>query len=370
MRPRLHALTTLRFLAALHVVLFHMRVVAILPGGPWWYRNYASIGFVGVNFFFVLSGFILVYTYDAPQLDVRRFWRARFARIYPAYVLSLIVAAPFFFFAVHNLDLPFFAWSRQHLFWACTLTIGLLQAWVPQGALTWNSVCWSLSVEAFFYFVFPLFLFRSRKLSSSALTLCLLALWLVSLSLSFGYVSLHPDGFENVNSGSTTLFWKNVLSFNPLVRLPEFLIGMMTGRLFLSSSEGGRHSAQRFATPLFLAGLAGFAAVIVFVDRIPNPVLSAGFLSPAFAAVIYGAAQQPRWLSFLSFPWLVLLGDASYSLYLLHSLLIARTFASLTALPHSVRVAASLAAAIVASILAYRLIEEPARRWLGPKKKS
>ena len=94
MRPRLHALTTLRFFAALHVVLFHMRVIGILPGGPWWYQNFASIGFVGVNFFFVLSGFILVYTYDGPSLNVRRFWWARFARIYPAYILSLIVAAP------------------------------------------------------------------------------------------------------------------------------------------------------------------------------------------------------------------------------------------------------------------------------------
>src|SRR6476620_6656817 len=106
MRPRLHAITSLRFLAALHVVLFHMRVVGILSGGPWWYQNFASIGYIGVNFFFVLSGFILVYTYAGSSFSVRRFWQARFARIYPAYVVSLIVAAPFFFFAVRNLDLP------------------------------------------------------------------------------------------------------------------------------------------------------------------------------------------------------------------------------------------------------------------------
>jgi hypothetical protein len=134
-RPRLGALTTLRFFAALHVVLFHMRVVRILDGGPWWYQNFASIGYVGVNLFFVLSGFILVYTYAGPPLNTPRFWQARFARIYPAYVLSLIVSAPFFFFAVRHLDLPFFAWSKQHLSVACILTVGLLQAWVPQAAL-------------------------------------------------------------------------------------------------------------------------------------------------------------------------------------------------------------------------------------------
>jgi peptidoglycan/LPS O-acetylase OafA/YrhL len=367
MRPRIHALTTLRFFAALHVVLFHMRVIDILPGGSWWYQNFASIGFVGVNFFFVLSGFILVYTYG-PNVNARNFWWARFARVYPAYLLSLIIAAPFFFFALRHLHLPFYAWSKLHPVWASTLTLTLLQAWVPQGALTWNSVCWSLSVEAFFYFVFPFFLLRSRIASPRALLLWLGALWLVSLFFSCGYVFLHPDGAVNVNSGATNLFWKNVLSFNPLVRLPEFLIGMMTGHLFLSQLAG-KNESRKFATLLIMAGFAAFVGVVIFTKVIPNPVLSAGLLSPAFAAIIFGVAQRPPMTSFLDVRWLVLLGDASYSLYLLHSLLISRTFESLPMLPHIVRVAACFAAAIGASLLSYRLIEEPARRLLRPKKK-
>ena len=364
MRPRLHALTTLRFFAALHVVLFHMRVVGILPGGPWWYQNFASIGFVGVNFFFVLSGFILVYTYDGPQLSPQKFWWARFARIYPAYLLSLIVAAPFFFFAVRNLDLPFFAWSKQHLVLACVLTLALLQSWVPQAALTWNSVCWSLSVETFFYLVFPFALLRSKKLSEKKLLLCLLASWLVSLCFSLSYIYFHPDGIDKINSGETNLFWKNVLSFNPLVRLPEFLVGMFAGKLFFA-----RSTDKKIGTPLIVAGLLGFAAVVLFAPQIPNPVLSAGILSPAFAAIIYGAAQQPKWTSFLTLPALVLLGDASYSLYLLHSLVITRIFDSLRPWSWSLRVIGSLVAAILISIIAYRLVEEPARRLLRPKTK-
>ena len=371
MRPRLPAITTLRFFAAFHVVLFHMRVIGILPGGPWWYQNFASIGYVGVNFFFVLSGFILVYTYDGPSLNAGKFWWARFARIYPAYLLSLIVAAPFFFFALRQLNLPFYAWSKQHTFWACTLTLSLLQAWAPRAALTWNSVCWSLSVEAFFYLVFPFFLLRSRKLSPSALLIAVFALWCASLTFTCGYVLLHPDGAANVNSGATDLFWKNVLSFNPIVRLPEFLVGMMAGRLFLreiAGANGGTIFKKRFATLLVLAGLLAFACVVAFAPRIPNPLLSAGLLSPAFAALIFGVAQQPRWLSFLAHPWLVLLGDASYSLYLLHSLVISRAFDALPQFPHSVRVAASLAAAIASSILAYKLVADPARHLLRPPK--
>lgn len=364
MRPRLHAITSLRFFAALHVVLFHMRVVGILPGGPWWYQNFASIGYVGVNFFFVLSGFILVYTYEGSELKARNFWWARFARIYPAYLLSLIVAAPFFFFALRHLDLPFYVWSAQHTFWACTLTLSLLQAWAPQGALTWNSVSWSLSVEAFFYLLFPFLLSRSKKLSTTSLSLGILALWLISLSLSFGYVVLHPDGLDKVNSPETTLFWKNILSFNPLVRLPEFMIGMLTGRLFLAGV-----AKKELTPPLILAGLAVFAGVVCFADRIPNPVISTGLLSPAFAAIIFGAAQQPRWTGFLANRWLVLLGDASYSLYLLHSLLIARAFDRLAQFSWPFRVAGCLTVAIGASLLSYRLVEEPIRRLLRHKEK-
>ena len=358
-RPRLEALTTLRFFAALHVVLFHLRVVRILDGGPWWYQNFAGIGYVGVNFFFVLSGFILVYTYAGPALDVRRFWQARLARIYPAYVLSLMAAAPFFFFAVRHLDLPFFAWSKQHLAAACILTVALLQAWVPQAALTWNSVCWSLSVEASFYCVFPLFRRWSESWRQQRLILCLIGCWLVSLSLSLAYVFLHPDGFEKLNSTETTLFWKNILSFNPLVRLPEFLIGMLAGRIFVV----GRRE-RRLAPALVLGGLFGIAIVTALVDKIPNPVISTGLLSPAFAAIIYGLALQPRWTSFLEARWLVLLGDASYSLYLLHSIVITRVFGAMASLPWWTRVAGSLGAAVGASLVSFNWIEQPGRRML------
>lgn len=363
MRPRLNALTTLRFFAALHVVLFHMRVVGILPGGPWWYQNFASIGFVGVNFFFVLSGFILVYTYDGPALSAKNFWRARFARVYPAYLLSLVAAAPFFFFAVRHLDLPFFAWSKQHLVAACVLTLGLLQSWVPQAALTWNSVCWSLSVEAFFYFLFPFLLLRFRKIAERKLLYTLIGFWLISLCFSLSYVFLHPDGLDKVNSGETNLFWKNVLSFNPLVRLPEFLVGMLTCRLFLARDE----KAKTPSWPI-LFGALGFLCVVLLAPKIPNPMLSAGLLSPAFAALIYGVACQPKWTSFLGAGWLVLLGDASYSLYLLHTLIITRVYDAFPGQLYSARVVLSLAAAIAVSILAYRLVEEPARRFLRAKK--
>ncbi len=361
-RLRLEGLTTLRFFAAFHVILFHLNVEGILTGGPWWYQNFASIGYVGVNFFFVLSGFILVYTYAASNLNPLRFWRARFARIYPGYLFSLAVTAPFFFSTARHLNLPFFAWSMQHMMLASILALTLLQSWIPQGALTWNPVCWSLSVEAFFYSMFPFLLKRTKPLSRGRLPFWIAGVWFISLGISAAYIVVHPDGAANVNSTETTLFWKNVLSFNPLVRLPEFVVGMLTCRLFLSKGE-----SPRLGSICVLCGVAGLVLVTIFADKIPNPVISTGLLSPAFAAIIYGVALQPRWTRFLTFAPLVYLGEASYSLYLLHSWVMSTVLGAIPSLPLAVRVALCVGAAIAASLLTFKFIEQPARKLLRPK---
>ena len=360
--PKLKALTSLRFLAALHVVVFHMRITGMLPAGPWWYENFAAVGYIGVNLFFVLSGFILVYTYAGANVTPLRFWRARFARIYPAYALSLLLSAPFFFFAVHHLDIPFLAWSKQHLAAACVLTLTLLQSWAPQAALTWNAVCWSLSVEAFFYLMFPILLVWTRGFAARNLFWAI-AFWsLVSLSFSVLYILLHPDGIDKINSGETTLLWKNILSFNPLLRLPEFLVGVFAGRLFLAAKNN-----QKLATPLVVLGVAVVSALVLVADRIPRPMISAGILSPAFAAIIYGLALRPRWASFLEMGALVLLGDASYSLYLLHSTVISAVYDHIPPLQWALRAAVAFLAAVAASLLSYSLVEEPCRKLLRGK---
>jgi peptidoglycan/LPS O-acetylase OafA/YrhL len=361
-RPRLEGLTSLRFLAALQVILFHLKVERIVSGGPWWYQNFAGIGYIGVNFFFVLSGFILVYIYAAKDVYPGRFWKARFARIYPAYVLSLAVTAPFFFSALRHLNLPFFAWSERHLAFAALLTLCLLQAWIPQGALTWNPVCWSLSVEAFFYFLFPLLLRRTRTFSSRMLLWGIAIFSLISLGISVTYMLVHPDGAVKINSSEVTLLWKNVLSFNPLLRLPEFIVGMLTGLLFLR-----RKNNPAFGSICILGGSAVIALITALVGAIPNPLISAGFLSPAFAAIIFGVAQQPRWTRVLALRPLVLLGEASYSLYLLHSFVMTKALESTPYLPHEIRVAVCIAAAVGASLVSHEFVEEPARRWLRPR---
>src|SRR5215472_5538849 len=136
-RPRLPAVTSLRFFAAFHVALFHMKEMRILTG-PNWLTSFAGIGYVGVSFFFVLSGFILVYTYEGRNIELGNFWQTRFARIYPAYIFSLLLTFPFFYWGALKLHVPFFAFASDHFWLTTLLVLLLLQAWVPPAALSWN----------------------------------------------------------------------------------------------------------------------------------------------------------------------------------------------------------------------------------------
>lgn len=366
-RPRLPALTSLRFFAACHVVIFHFLAMGIVRG-PAWYQRLSSIGYVGVSFFFVLSGFILVYTYAGRPMILKEFWRARFARIYPAYAFSLLVTGPWFFFAVLTMDIPFFAWAKAHLKLVLALVPSLLQAWVPQAALSWNPVAWSLSVEACFYLLFPFVMLFLARRSQLQLFFAATASWLVTMALSGSYVLLNPDHLTVVNADVLGAFWLNALKFNPLARLPEFLLGMACGFLFLRSRRESKH-----ALPLVLSGIGAFAVVVYFSGVIPYAILHTALLGPAFAAIVYGFALRPNWASFLENRLLVLCGDASYSLYLLHSMIIGMYFHDRTGqLKHQSFLGVLVFAliAVTISALVYRFIEEPARRKLNPKRKT
>jgi peptidoglycan/LPS O-acetylase OafA/YrhL len=358
-RPRLPGLTSLRFFAALHVVLFHLYAMNIFAGTGF-YHTLAAIGYVGVSFFFILSGFILVYTYADRGFTVWHFWRARFARIYPAYLLSLLFTAPTFIMMCTYLP-----WFKAHWLLSSTLVFTLLQSWVPRAALAWNSPAWSLSVEAFFYLLFPLLLARLTRWRSRKVKMMALACLAVTLSLSIAYIIFMPDGVEYVSDESNDLMWLNVLRFNPLARLPEFIMGACCGFLFLRTSI-----PRSWATPLVAMGALTFLAVAMFSPQIPYPLLHNGLLAPAFAAIIYGIALRPGWAAFMENRALILLGDASYSLYLLHPFVLFAYFG-----PNGVRHRGALgrivgvALPILASVLVYLGLEQPARRKLRGKPK-
>lgn len=365
-RPRLPALTSLRFFAAFHVVLFHLYAMKIVEGSGW-YRKLASIGYVGVSLFFVLSGFILVYTYAGREWTAWEFWRARFARVYPAYFFSLFLTAPFFFYVALYMDVPFYAWFKRHLALCAVLVPTLLQSWIPNAALAWNAPAWSLSDEGFFYAVFPLVVVWLLRARVRSLATWLIVFWVVSLSLSSAYAIFQPDGVAHVTDDMNNLTWLNAVKFLPLARLPEFLMGACLGFLFLRGPLD-----RKWATPLVIGGVVAFAVVITVSPHIPYTILHDSLLAPVFGAIIYGLALRPGWAVALEKQPMILLGDSSYSLYLLHSLVLGAYFApGPTTMRHNSigGIIGGMSLAIAVGIFVYLLIEQPARRKLRPKPK-
>jgi peptidoglycan/LPS O-acetylase OafA/YrhL len=135
----LRSLTGLRFIAASLVVVHHLSIYAL---GLGLLGKLAAPGYVGVSFFFVLSGFVLTFSWDSDA-SAGRFYRRRFARVYPVHLLFVVVAM-----------LPL---SPPPNWSALPANLLLVQSWSPDLAVarSFSGVSWSLSCEMFFYAVFP-----------------------------------------------------------------------------------------------------------------------------------------------------------------------------------------------------------------------
>lgn len=309
----LEALTGLRFLAALHVVVFHFGG-AWFEGAPGWLTSIYQCGYASVGLFFVLSGFVLAYNYLGPDgrmtAEPRAFWAARVARVYPVYALVLLLLAP------HVIAGSLAANSVGTA--AAKLAVGggsallLVHAWLPPATLYWNPPGWSVAVEAFFYAVFPPAAAWVGRLRRERLGWILIALWVLGLLPSLLYLAFNPDGGAAAVESRGT--WLTVLKFNPVLRLPEFLIGVVLGRLFLLEEPVRGRSGTLLATGGALLTLGGFA----LSQHLPLPLLHNALLAPAYALLVYGLARGGGLLGrLLSRPLFAQLGAASYALYLL-----------------------------------------------------
>lgn len=280
---------------------------------PWWLINLTSNGYEAVGFFFVLSGFVLTYSYFDPashsslRSSDRLFWIARFARIYPVYCLAFILCAPIVLYSVFVAHTTHPGLVVGSLF----LVPLLLQAWVPNLALGWNGPAWSLSVEAVFYACFPWLLRRSRNASAAWLACAsLVAVTLVAVVRLF-----MRDSTPLIIPCSSTA-WRNFWDFWPLVHLPSFAFGVALGRLFLE----GRHSKLRCWTVLFVCSLAALIVLFALRTSLPRVLMSNVVLVPLFGVLILSSVNAPSYATgFLHHPMLITLGEASYSIYMLHA---------------------------------------------------
>jgi len=346
-QPHIHALTGIRFFAAMHVVIFHTSGWATWKSGP--LRDLAGSGYVAVSLFFVLSGFILAYTYGPRGIARREFYVARVARIYPVYALGLLLAAPFF--------------VREHLH---AHTVGgmvaraaavttLTQAHVPAWTLAWNPPAWSLSVEAFFYLLFPWIAPPLLAASPAKGRAIATVAWLASMAVVGVYLILSGHSPTYASEGT----WLDAVRYGPLFRLPEFVIGIVLGKELLAGTRLPRASAS--------ISIVAVVLVLMAAPGLPYLLIHNGLLVPLFALVILSLATHSGLLArFFGSRPLVALGEASYALYILHVplFMIARSVTKAMA-PSFVDTgpfcALYAALATVASFIAFRVVEVPMR---------
>jgi peptidoglycan/LPS O-acetylase OafA/YrhL len=379
-RDKLSALTGLRFFAAAHVVLFHQPILTSHLPGPT--ANIFHAGYVSVGLFFVLSGFVLAYNYlgrlDGQPGALRTFWSSRFARIYPAYMLALLLALPLSWLAAPGS--PESATPGTALYdltsngpWSYLAVLTLSQSWFPQVALAWNGPAWSLSVEMFFYLAFPFLIGPVGRLGARAALAVLVGVWLLGLAFPAFYLVAQPDGPVSANAGSSYSFWLWVLRYNPLLHLPEFVVGVLLGRVYLLKSAriaavaGARSGVVSQLLPVGAAAAA--LVLLTFSHRLPYPLLHNGLLTPLFGLLVYSLADGRSWLSrLLALPPLLLLGEASYGVYILQDPVLQWTKQAMVRLSGDAGAGSTQLAALVflglllaISVAAFFWVETPAR---------
>jgi peptidoglycan/LPS O-acetylase OafA/YrhL len=310
-KPALPALTGLRTLLALTILLFHFT-----PAGLTWARHPSitlypiiDIGYVFVSFFFLISGFILSYNYAGrpDRLNALDFWMARLSRLYPVYLLTMLISIPM-------LLNEWTARPRLDFWEGAIATPLLLQGFFPHLATFWNTVSWTLSCEVMLYLLFPWLLRVRWPAGAGKLMTMVIGFWILGLVPHIAYVLFNPDHFPKMADRYSDGLWINTLKFTPLPYLCTFLAGLTLGRLHEALKLGERGRAT--------LGVAGFAAVWFvtyhWAQSLPYVLVHGGLLTPLFAAVILGLAGPSPLASIFSWRPLVAVGASTYALYLLH----------------------------------------------------
>jgi peptidoglycan/LPS O-acetylase OafA/YrhL len=300
----LQSLTPLRGIAAIWVICFHYAVVyfAFRPEQFSWVFNK---GYLAVDIFFMLSGFVLSHVYwrafsSEATGHAKNYWSfigARIARLYPLHLFNLCQ------FLVVTLAFSLYAYSFAGKFdsipvygarsWTALLANLVMLQGVKARELAWNFPAWSISVEFFAYFLFPLALpFVARAKGLGKLLWAGLALSALCL---FAYLG---NGDFNQWDGPITL----------LRCLPEFVFGALLYAGFREKLWPNWFKSDTAIVTII------FGVLVLLHFGIPDLIIVVGFPAVILSAVMNAGRMAP----ILNAAPLVWFGNISYSLYLAH----------------------------------------------------
>ena len=289
---RLAGLSGLRAVAAVSVVIHHFGAQYF----PSWTGGYFAGGAYLVDVFFMLSGFLLGYAYiDRSGLTTsrRRFFLSRMARLYPAYLLGLVLSLPYFLTLLPAQGSEIARAAKTAVVSGSTLL--MLQAWIPN-AQSWNNPAWSLSNEAFFYLLLTLvagpMIVRFSRNQQIALALA------VTVGGTAILLIFHP-GFH--------------LEWVPALRVGPFLIAAVVGSAFRNWRGPGWGRI-----PTSLAQLGAFLLVLLSTSLFQpdNPIVHVVVSLVGLLCIVTLALGGGTLSSVFDTTVGRTLGNASYGLYI------------------------------------------------------
>ena len=344
--PYIRPLNAVRGLSALVVVLFHVSNLHYFPKID---LSAFSNGYLAVDMFFILSGFVLMHVYSGKfeSITDRKYYSfmvSRFARIYPVHFAMLAVLLALELLKLY-LHLP--AFTEYKSIPSLFTSLLMIQAWHIHPINPWNGVAWSISAEWFCYFLAPLFIAFWDKFKT--LTLGLFLYFIPAVFLVLYAASIHS--YELTTEGG-------------VVRIViEFLMG-------LSAYGAYAELKKKNLNPRRIDTLAMGLGVLLLTSHYTHahPI---GIIYLCGAFILTCSLSTGVFSRLMSSKPLHYLGEISYSMYLVHSVLWYNLFSRLIPiLPHQNfalefgSLGALMGVTIVCAALTYHCIEKPAREWL------
>lgn len=300
---RLDQLTITRFIVIVLVLFYHDSggvYATFLRQFP--FSELLQAAPTGVGYLYVLSGFVMALVYFRPheKFDILGYWKARFIRIYPLYLIAFLLTC--YYYADTLLRI-----KPQKIF----ANLLVLQAWIPAYSQSFNYASWSMTVEFFFYAIFPFFTIWAYKQSTKKLISLSIVLWVISqIVYQILWVGYFPER-------------KDIIVYNPIFHLNSFIMGVVGGIWYL------REGKTQTIKPLIIFITLGISALFIAgysIISTRNPTLlphnlqpMAGLLAPLMILFILSLSLDTSRLSkFLNRPTFVALGETSYAIYILH----------------------------------------------------
>ncbi|MDJ1468053.1 acyltransferase family protein [Xanthocytophaga flava] len=315
-KNRINALSGIRIFLILSIAAGHF-IESYISHLPQWQQGLFTNYYFSTSFFFILSGFILTYVYFDDErgirIPVKRFLHSRLSKIYPIHLLFIVIMAPRFFSMEGSLipgtDITI---TKPYIIGSFFSQVFLLDAWNPV-SLSVNGPAWSISALFFFYLLFPYFCRIIKNDTVSQLQKKTLTLWAIYLIYPICYIFFDLDSQHPIFEG--------LLHHNPLLRLPEFLIGMLVCRIYQINQQND----QLINTPFYmrlspsLMLIVAILAYAIFPVFIPYALLHNGLFLPIQLVLILSlAADRDLTTRFLSHPFILKVSNASLTIFIAH----------------------------------------------------